>query len=126
MAGSITSSSRARAGSQRLLRGDAAPDRAGGANTESTGAPDVRRPTRLIDVTPHAVEATDRQPSSPMRQDTLAGFRSPGIMHGARPHMPEALRSLLERVKRVGSGRGVPGLGKPFLPTPDIVPDGGQ
>lgn len=111
---------------QRLLRGDAIPDRAGGATMESAGAP-AGRSTRLIDVTPHAVEATDRQLSSPMGQETRTGFRSPGIMHVAGPHMPEALRSLLERVKRVGSGLGLPGLGKPFaVPTPDIVPDGGQ
>jgi len=62
-----------------------------------------------------------------MGQETRTGFRSPGIMHVTGPHMPEALRSLLERVKRVGSGLGLPGLGKPFaVPTPDIVPDGGQ
>jgi poly(hydroxyalkanoate) depolymerase family esterase len=111
---------------QRLLRGDAAPDRAGGATMESAAAP-AGRPTRLIDVTPHSIDATVRQPSSPMGQETLAGFRSPGTMHAARRHMPEALRGLLKRVKRVGSGLELPGLGKPFaVPTPDIVPDGGQ
>jgi poly(hydroxyalkanoate) depolymerase family esterase len=111
---------------QRLLRGDATRDRAGGATMESAGAP-AGRPTRLIDVTPHAIKATDRQLSSPVGQEIRAGFRSPGIMHVARPHTPEALRSLLERVKRVGSGLGLPGLEKPFaVPTPDILPDGGQ
>jgi len=42
---------------QRLLRGNAAPDRTGGATMESAAAP-AGRPTRLIDVTPHAIEAT--------------------------------------------------------------------
>ena len=73
---------------QRLLRGDATPDRASGATMESASAP-AGRPTRLIDVTPHAIEATDRQLSSPMGQETRAGFRSPGIMHVARPHIAE-------------------------------------
>src|SRR5207244_5537803 len=111
---------------QRLLRGDAAPDRAGGATMESAAAP-AGRPTPLIDVTPHAIEATVRQPSSPMGEETLAGSRSTGSMHAARPRIPEALRGLLDRVKWVGSGLGMPGLGDSFaMPTPDIVPDGGQ
>src|SRR5205807_2552275 len=37
------------------------------------------------------------------------------------------LHSLLERVKWMGAGLGLPGLAKPLaVPTPDIVPDGAQ
>jgi len=74
-----------------------------------SAAASAGRPTRLVDVTPHAIEATVRQPSSPMGQETLAGARGAGIMQAARPHIPEALvRSLLERHMVPGSSVPAP------------------
>jgi len=82
---------------QRLLRGKATPD------SESAGTHGATRAggKPIIDATAETVEPPDVQPSPPPE----------------RPHMPGVLRSLLDRVKRVGA--------KPF-PAPETVPGGGQ
>ena len=43
----------------------------------------------------------------------------------AQPHMPDALRALLDRVKR-RSGLGLPAWAARPVSMPDIVPDGGK
>jgi hypothetical protein len=39
----------------------------------------------------------------------------------SRPHLPEALRGLVERVRRAGTPQGIP-----TAPSPETVPDGGR
>jgi poly(hydroxyalkanoate) depolymerase family esterase len=95
---------------QRALRGETT----AGATTAS--APPAST-SRIINVTPHRPSSTDGQafgsaPNSPVKGMTGAGSPS---------YMPEALRSLLERVKS-GLGSVKPSA----VPAQDIVPDGGR
>ncbi len=93
---------------QRVLRGQTAPDPGGGATVDSAGAP-PGDPSGIINVTPDVIEARDHQRSSTAGQAFGTAPRSPGRgLTGAsvRSYTPEALRSLLERIKRVGSGLG--------------------
>jgi len=50
-----------------------------------------------------------------------------GTWSSAGRHLRETMRSLFERIKRLGQGLNLPGEDKPFsVPTPDVVPAGGQ
>ena len=92
---------------QRLLRGEAPGAGASG----------------IIEVAPRTAEAQGPQPSG---RKTWTRRWSTGWAEGAaRPHMPEVLRSFLERVKRIGPETAIPGLpGRSPAQAPDPVPDG--
>jgi poly(hydroxyalkanoate) depolymerase family esterase len=106
---------------RRVLGSGTAPDTA----PAPTGAP-AGPGSRIIDLTPDAVELTDPEPSSRTRQASGTGASSrpacltPGT---AQPHLPEALQSFLDRI---GADPGMGRLAKPFPPHADVVPDGGQ
>jgi poly(hydroxyalkanoate) depolymerase family esterase len=85
----------------------------------------------IIDVVARTIEVANPRPSSRTEQafwraDTT--LRPAGRAEGtARPHMPEALRSFLDRVKRLGSAPGIGGVAHPSpVREPDVVPDGGR
>jgi poly(hydroxyalkanoate) depolymerase family esterase len=84
----------------------------------------------MIDLTPDTIELTDPQASPPARQasDTVADDGPiSGAPGHARSHLPEALRSFLDRVERrqfEGGTGGLPRHSPPHLP--DLVPDGGR
>jgi poly(hydroxyalkanoate) depolymerase family esterase len=114
---------------QRALRGGTAPDTASAPTGEAAQAPAGRVP-RIIDLTPEAVALTDFQPSSPAGHAFGTGVSTPlaGLTPGmAQPHLPEALRSFLDRVNGIHPEPGMGGLAKPFpAHLPDVVPDGGR
>src|ERR1700730_2615570 len=108
---------------QRVLRGKTARDTTSDGVWEAADAPAER-------VT-HTIEAANPRPSSRTgrafgRAD--ANLRAAGRAEGtAQPHMPGALRSILDRVKRIGSAPGIGGVAHPSpAREPDVVPDGGQ
>ena len=111
---------------QRALRGGTAPDTASAPTGEAAPAPAGRVP-RIIDLTPDTIELTDPQPSPRARQAFGTGNRPAGLTPGTvQPHLPEALRSFLGRVKR---GQPEPGTGhmpRRSPPHADVVPDGGR
>ena len=86
---------------QRLLRGE--PEHAAGATIDAPALP----ASRLIDLTPKALEVTTHQPA-PLASEAVGtgvgSWPSGGTAATAQPPMPEALRSFLERFK--GSGLG--------------------
>ena len=113
---------------QRMIRGESAPDTPFGTAGDITPTSPARAP--LMDAIAETIEETDHHQSSRTGQ-VLRNGTSPqatGMPRApARPHTPETLRTLFERIKRVSSGLGLPGLVKPSVaPTRDIVPDGGQ
>ena len=114
---------------QRALRGGTVPDTASGPTGEAAHAP-AGRGSRIIDLTPETIELTDPQPSPPAGQasGTGASSRPAGSTPGtAQPHLPEALRGFLDRVKRIHPEPGIGGLAKRSpAHAPDVVPDGGQ
>ena len=114
---------------QRALRGGTVPDTASGPTGEAAHAP-AGRGSRIIDLTPDTIELTDPQPSPPAGQasGTGASSRPAGWTPGtAQPHLPEALRSFLDRVNRIHPEPGMGGLAKPSpMHAPDVVPDGAQ
>jgi poly(hydroxyalkanoate) depolymerase family esterase len=113
---------------QRVLRGGTVPD------TGPTGDPakaPAGRGLRIIDLTPDTIELTGPQPSPPAGQASGTGASNrptSGPPGTARSHLPEALRSFLDRVKRGPPSE--PDIGE--LPrhspphAPDVVPDGGR
>jgi poly(hydroxyalkanoate) depolymerase family esterase len=114
---------------QRVLGSGTVPDPASGPTGGTAHAP-AGRASRIIDLTPDTIELTDPQPSPPAGQAFGAGASNrptSGAPGTARSHLPEALRSFLDRVKR---GPSEPGIGE--LPrrsprhAPDVVPDGGR
>ena len=114
---------------QRALRSGTVPDTASGPTGEAAHAP-AGRDSRIIDLTPDTIELTDSQPSSRAGQasGTGASSRPTGLTPGtAQPHLPQALRKFLERVKRIRPEPGIGGLARRSpAPAPDVVPDGGQ
>jgi poly(hydroxyalkanoate) depolymerase family esterase len=111
---------------QRALRGGTVPGTGSAPSGEAEYAP-AARASRIIDLRPDTIQLTDRQP--PPRtmhaRNTSASGRPAGLtLAEGEPPLPEALRSLLDRVSaepRMG------GLARPFpTHTPDVVPDGGQ
>jgi poly(hydroxyalkanoate) depolymerase family esterase len=114
---------------QRALRGGTQPDPASGPTSEAAHAP-AGRGSRMIDLTPDAVELTAPQQSLPAGQAFAIGASSrlagstPGT---AQPHLPAALRGFLHRVKGIHPEPGIGGLAKRApVHAPDVVPDGGQ
>jgi poly(hydroxyalkanoate) depolymerase family esterase len=114
---------------QRALRGETVPDTASGPTGEAPHA-SVGRGSRIIDLTPETIELTDLQPSPPAAQTSATGASgrpassTPGT---AQPHLPEALRGFLDRVKASHPEPRIGGLAKraPVHPL-EVVPDGGQ
>jgi poly(hydroxyalkanoate) depolymerase family esterase len=114
---------------QRLLRSGTAPDTASGTTGQPAHAP-AGRVSHTIDLTPEAIEVTDSQPSSRSEQafGTPASSRPADSTPGtAQPHLPEALRRLLDRVKGIQPEPGIGGRAQRApVHAPDVVPDGGQ
>jgi poly(hydroxyalkanoate) depolymerase family esterase len=113
---------------QRVLRSGTVPDTASAPTGETVDAP-AGRVSRIINLTPETIELTDPQPSSRHERAVGTGGGQPaGWTPGTtRSRLPEALRSFLEQVDRIGVEPGIGGLAK-RSPThaPDVVPDGGQ
>jgi poly(hydroxyalkanoate) depolymerase family esterase len=114
---------------QRALRSEPAPDTASGPTGEGAHAR-TGRDSRIIDLIPETIELTDPQPSprTGHASGTGACSRPAGPTPGtAQPHLPQALRRFLERVKRIHPEPGVGGLARRApVHAPDVVPDGGQ
>jgi poly(hydroxyalkanoate) depolymerase family esterase len=114
---------------QRALGRGTEPDPASGPTGEAAHAP-AGHGARIIDLTPETIELTDPQPTPPAGQasGTGASSRLAGSTPGtAQPHLPEALRSFLDRVKGIHPEPGIGGLAKRApVHAPDVVPDGGQ
>lgn len=85
---------------------------------------------RIIELAPKTVEATGPQPSWRTRKTFWTDANNPpadSVEGAAQPHMPEALRTFIERINRIGPETAVPGLLKRSpAHAPDLVPDGGQ
>src|ERR1700736_956487 len=108
---------------QRVLRGKTARDTTSDRVWEAANA--------SPGLVPHTVEVSNPQPSLHTGQAfgrADASLRPAGRAEGtARPHMPGALRSFLDRVKPIGSAPGIRGVAHPPPACePDVVPDGGQ
>ena len=114
---------------QRALRGGTVSDTASGPTGEAAHAP-AGRGSRVIDLTPEAIELTDPRasPRTGHASDTGASSRPAGLTPGtAQPHLPQALRSFLDRVKRIHPEPGIGGRARRTpAHAPDVVPDGGQ
>jgi poly(hydroxyalkanoate) depolymerase family esterase len=114
---------------QRALRSRTVPDTASGPTGEAAHAP-TGRDSRIIDLIPETIELTDPQLSSRTghASGTGASSRSAGPTPGtAQPHLPQALRRFLDRVKRIHPEPGIAGLARRTpAHAPDVVPDGGQ
>ena len=107
---------------QRLLRGD--PEHAAGGAVAAPALP----ASRLIDLTPKALEVTAHQPAPPMSEVLGTGVGSwpnGGAAATGQPPMPEALRSFLDRFKGSDFKAGLGGLGTPS-PAPDVLPAGAR
>src|SRR5262249_46038909 len=113
---------------QRMLRGESAPDTSFGTAGDITPTPPASAP--LIDAIAETLDEPDHHQSSRAVQVLRGGTSSQatGMAQATgRPHTPEMLRTLFERIKRASSGLGLPGLVKPSaVPSRDVVPDGGQ
>jgi poly(hydroxyalkanoate) depolymerase family esterase len=114
---------------QRMLRSGPAPDTTPGTASDTAG-PSAGGVSRIIDLTPETAEVTDPQPSSRAGHafSTGTSSRPPRLTAGmAQPHLPEALRRLLDRVKGIDAEPGLGGRTKRSpAHAPDVVPDGGQ
>jgi poly(hydroxyalkanoate) depolymerase family esterase len=108
---------------QRLLHGEPELETLTGDTSDS---PAGRTPP-IIDVAPEKSEVTDHPAASHPRQAVgigIAGWPMGGTEGAARPPLPEALRSLLERVTPTRLEPGLEGLAKPFpAQAPVVVPD---
>src|SRR5271157_5740239 len=115
---------------QWVLRDKTARDTKSDSIWKAASAPPERAP-HIVDVVAKTIEVANPQPSS--RTGQAFGRADPSLRPAkraegmARPHMPEALRSFLDRVKRLGSAPGIGGVAHP-CPTreADVMPDGGQ
>ena len=115
---------------QRLLQSRAAPEPVSGTVHSTADMPAGHVPC-IIDVVPETVEVTDRQPPSGAKEASVAGAGSRRPLDRAeeivQPPLREALRSLLERVRRTGVRPGPGGLTQPFpVQTPEVIPDGAR
>ena len=81
-----------------------------------------------IDLTPDTIELTDPHPSARggRASGTSAITRPAGGAPEIQPHLPEALRSFLERIERGQPEPGIGGLSRRSPAHADVVPDGGQ
>src|ERR1700736_688520 len=113
---------------QRVLRDKTARDTISDSIWEAAKAPPEWVP-HIIDVVAKTIEVANPRPSSRTQQPFgSASLRAVGRAEGtARPHMPGALRSFLDPVKRLRSAPGIGGVAHPSpAREPDVVPDGGQ
>jgi poly(hydroxyalkanoate) depolymerase family esterase len=110
---------------QGLLRGGRAPDTTFAAANDTADA-SVGRASRVIELVPQTIEATDRPPSSGARQPSGAQ-RSGGATaeRAAGSRIAEVLHNLVGRVSRAR-----PAMPGPAEPLPesyrDLLPDGAQ
>jgi poly(hydroxyalkanoate) depolymerase family esterase len=115
---------------QRVLRGETARNTTSGSTWEAANAPPEPVP-HIIDMVAKTIEVANPRRSSRTGQafgSADPSLRPSGRAEGtARPHMPGALCSFLDRVKRMGSASGIGGVAHPSpAREPDVVPDGGQ
>jgi len=115
---------------QRVLRGRTARDTTSDNIWKAANAPPEWVP-HIIDVVAKTIEVANPRPSLRTGQAFRSAdpsLRPAGRAEGtARPHMPGALRSFLDRVERMGSAPGIGGVAHPSpAREPDVVPDGGQ
>src|ERR1700738_66906 len=115
---------------QRVHRDKTARDTTSDSIWEAANAPPGRVP-HIIEWVTKTIEVANPRPSS--RTGQAFGRADPSVRPAgraegtARPHMPGALRSFLDRVKRLGSAPGIGGVAHPSpAREPDVVPDGGQ
>ncbi len=111
---------------QRLLRGATAPDAGSGIFEDTADAP-AGRVSPVIDLVPGTIETTDSPSPSRTGRALETDTSSPSAdepERTPRPHMPDALRSLLARVNRTGAVPGLGELANPPAPARDVVPDG--
>jgi poly(hydroxyalkanoate) depolymerase family esterase len=84
----------------------------------------------MIDLTPEAVELIDSRPSPRAGQayDQAARSKAAGSTPATpQPHLPEALRGFLDRIKTIHPEPGMGGLDRrPPVHAPEVVPDGGR
>jgi hypothetical protein len=113
---------------QRVLRGGTAPDTASGPTGDAGHA--LAGGGRITDLTPDTVELATPQQSPPAGQASATGVGSRPATSGPQalhPHLPEALRGFLDRVKRSNAEPQPGGLAKRSQTlSPDVVPDGGR
>jgi len=115
---------------QRVLRGKTARDTTSDSFWEAATAPLEGGP-HIIDAVTKTIEVANPGPSSRIVQafgKADPSLRSTGRAEGtARPQIPGALRSFLDRVKRIGSASGIDEAVHPSpARQPDVVPDGGK
>src|SRR6266851_9629847 len=115
---------------QRVRRGKTARDATSDSVWEAANAPPGRVP-HITELVAETMEVANPRPSSGTGQAfgrADASLPPAGRAEvTARPHMPGALRSFLDRVKRLGSAPGIGGVAHPSpAREPDVVPDGGQ
>jgi poly(hydroxyalkanoate) depolymerase family esterase len=115
---------------QRVLRDKTARDTTSDSIWEAANAPPGRVP-HIVELVAKTLEVANPRPSSRTEQAfgrADPSLRPAGSAEGtARPHMPGALRSFLDRVKRLRSAPGIGGVAHPSpAREPDVVPDGGQ
>src|SRR5271169_3514686 len=115
---------------QRVLRDKTARNTASDSIWEAANAPPGRVP-HIIELVAKTIEVANPRPSSRTGQAfgrADASLRPAGRKEGtARPHVPEAPRSFLDRVKGLDSAPGIGGVGRPSpAREPVVVPDGGQ
>jgi poly(hydroxyalkanoate) depolymerase family esterase len=115
---------------QRVLRGKTARDTTSDSIWEAANTHPGRVPN-IIDAVAKTIEVANPPPSSRTGQAfgrADISLRPAGRAGGtARPHVPGALRSFLNRVKRIGLAPGIGGVAHPSpAREPDVVPDGGQ
>jgi poly(hydroxyalkanoate) depolymerase family esterase len=111
---------------QRLLRGEPGRETMVG---DTSDAPTGRTP-RIIDVAPETGEVPDHPPAFHPRQafgTGPEGWSMGGTAGTVQPPLPEALRSLLERVTPAGLKSGLEGLAGPLpVQSPAVVPNGAK
>ena len=115
---------------QRVLRGETARDTTSDSIWEAANAPSDQEPD-IIDVVAKTIEVATPRTSSRTGQAfgrADASLRPARRKEGtARPHVPEALRSFLNRGKGLDPAPGISGAGRPSpVREPDVVPVGGQ
>jgi poly(hydroxyalkanoate) depolymerase family esterase len=114
---------------QRLLRGESMPDTTSGTLGDAAEA-SAPRGSPIIELVPETIEVTDPEPSARAGQRFETGISSRPIGRPdrrAHPHLPEALRSFLDRFRGIhaGLGRGELAERSPAH-APDVVPNDGQ
>jgi poly(hydroxyalkanoate) depolymerase family esterase len=114
---------------QRVLGSGTVPDPASDPTGETAHAP-AGCASGIIELTPDTIELMDPQRSPPARQasgTTASNGPTSGAPVIARSHLPEVLRSFLDRVKRGPSAPGIGELPRRSPPhAPDVVLDGGR